>query len=231
MRPLLWCPLLLVVPATLPAQLRAPVDKSAIVNRMVTATASAGGVSQSAVQVSWTPVTNATEYRVLHGLDPNGPFAMAGVVAGGSTTFLDQGLVPGTGFYYRIEAYGSSPQIRTVVQASGPLAVLTASAGTLGASAPQNVRCTWNGNSCNITWDPVPGATGYAYWTKKMSVSPLGCFYMDRNTLPWNSMPFTRSTGPGCADSFQFAAYFVMANFPTPGAVYRVDGPRATFDP
>lgn len=62
------------------------------------------------VQVSWSP-SNAPDlagYLVLRSSSPDGPFVQLNLVPASNTTYVDEGLVPGATYYYRVVAVDRS---------------------------------------------------------------------------------------------------------------------------
>jgi len=112
-----------------------------------------GGNSQ--LSLTWTKVTGATSYRVYRRTEGNPwPVAPAGIVTG--TLFTDSGLTNGTTYQYTVAA----------VNASGGGAWSPVINGTPVASrkttAPVNVKVVAGYTQATVSWDPVPGATGYS---------------------------------------------------------------------
>jgi poly(3-hydroxybutyrate) depolymerase len=59
-------------------------------------------VSDDAVALAWRPVSGATAYKVYRGTGSQGPFTLAGSVAGPS--FGDSGLTPDRDYYWQVSA-------------------------------------------------------------------------------------------------------------------------------
>jgi hypothetical protein len=59
--------------------------------------------SASQVNLSWLPVSGATEYRILRSTTSGGPYTQIGTTTG--TTFSDTGLTCNTGFFYVVRAF------------------------------------------------------------------------------------------------------------------------------
>ena len=75
-----------------------------------TVPAAPGGVSASAtssnqIVISWTDLaTNETGYAVSRALASGGPFNVIATIAAGSSGYTNNGLLPGTTYYYRVQA-------------------------------------------------------------------------------------------------------------------------------
>ncbi|GFN32162.1 hypothetical protein PCURB6_24220 [Paenibacillus curdlanolyticus] len=100
-------------------------------------------VDMNSIQVSWRLVPGATGYDI----------EADGVVIdnGTSTTYIAQGLESNTEHSYRVRAKNGSIT-------SGWSALLTR---TTLSNVPVNLRTASSGTSVTLTWDPVPGASGY----------------------------------------------------------------------
>ncbi len=101
------------------------------------------------IVVTWDGVPGATGYEI----------SRDGVVASTKTSrwFTDLGRQPGTTYTYTVRAQFADGRY---TEASGPLAVTTQ--GSPVTEPPQNVRSTLQTRErIVVTWDGVPGATGY----------------------------------------------------------------------
>ena len=112
------------------------------------------GTFSDRIRVTWSEVVGATYYELYRSDIPSADFLRIDEVS--TTSYEDQGIVPGYTYYYRVKAcnsYGCSDFSET-------------DAGFAAASAPgapQNVEASDGTYSdrVRITWDPVPGAARY----------------------------------------------------------------------
>lgn len=121
--------------------------------------AAPGGLSASlasledAIQLTWSPVEQATGYRVFRASAQDGPYEQLAEVP--ALSYLDPVGVANQGvlYWYKVRACntaGCGPE-------AGPVP------GYAGRPpAPKNVQAsTTHGDRIVVTWDPVPGATYY----------------------------------------------------------------------
>ncbi len=104
------------------------------------------------VGLTWTASSGATSYHVKRATAGSGPFAViqSNIVG---TSFNDTGVVNGTTYFYFVSA--NSPGFESydsTVASATPLTALPVPTGLVGSAA--------NGGA-NLTWNAVPGATGY----------------------------------------------------------------------
>jgi fibronectin type 3 domain-containing protein len=134
-----------------------PVEAPAIPAN-VTATA-----GNKQVLIAWTAAPGATYYRVKRATDRRGPYVTVANVS--RVSHVDNGVENGMAYYYVVHALnaggrsGYSPRVSaTPVPPPPPPTSVIALAGNFRVS---------------LTWDAVPGATGYSI---KRSISPNGPF-------------------------------------------------------
>jgi predicted phage tail protein len=117
-------------------------------------------VATNRIRVAWSPVNNASFYRVYAAVAPNAPVYVA-TVRHPSTAFSHTGLAAGTTYRYSVTAVNAIGQ-------SAPSAIVEAA--TTGATGPTNVTATAISVSrVQLTWDPVANATSYQVFA---AVSP-----------------------------------------------------------
>jgi hypothetical protein len=193
----------------------------------------------SSIAIRWSAVAGAAEYRVFHGLSASGPWMPVARVPGGSVTQLDDaGLVPGTTFQYQVNAYADTSGQTLVGQMFGsgttaavaPLSVTASCApsGTLNGEPVSN--CTWN-------WPAAPPAAGYRMHRiyENTYLGTLAKCFTDEQTYDVAEPQYSRgdvtASNATCRHHFDFAALYQMRDFPTPGQVHTVEGPRTTWRP
>ncbi|MCU0248591.1 MAG: DUF1800 family protein [Vicinamibacterales bacterium] len=111
-------------------------------------TATAGNAR---VQLSWTPVTGATRYRIFRAT--TGTFAGPPIASVTGITFKNAGLTNGTTYYYRVTGWnpgGDSPPSDVAV--ATPMAPPAAPTGLTARAGDRKVTLSWAG---------VAGANGY----------------------------------------------------------------------
>jgi hypothetical protein len=126
----------------------------------------AGAVSSTVAQLSWTPVSGAQGYRVFQVV--NGQDVLLGTVSSSTTSVDVTGLTPGTTDSFQVQAFNS-----TSVAASSVVSV------TLPASqfvtAPQLTAVALSTTSVELSWNFEPQATGYnVYWSNGFRTVFLG---------------------------------------------------------
>ena len=112
--------------------------------------------NDNSIHVSWTASPGATQYNVYRYNGAKQAYVYIGTATG--TAYRDGGLVPGTTYYYKVNAVCKANGSTWV---SGfPAAV---SAKAVGAPvAPQNLKAAQYGESgIRLSWTASPGATGY----------------------------------------------------------------------
>lgn len=112
--------------------------------------AASDGTSASAIDVTWSPVSGATGYRILRAIGAGTP-AEVGTAAAAS--FSDSSASPATSYSYSVRA----------ITAAGDSASSAADTGWRNVAAPAAVSAS-DGTSTSaieISWDAVPQAIGY----------------------------------------------------------------------
>ena len=72
-------------------------------------TATAAGANQ--INLSWSAVSGATQYRILRGTTSGGPYTQIGTTTG--TTYSDTGLTCNTAYYYVVRAYNGCESVNS----------------------------------------------------------------------------------------------------------------------
>jgi hypothetical protein len=106
----------------------------------------------NAIDLSWSPVAGATEYRILRSPDAGTPFAQVAAVPGGTTTWQDSPVSGGVTWRYVVRAFESceSPDSSEAsAAATGPCTIGPAFGGVLSVSNPALSTCAlvvrWGG--------------------------------------------------------------------------------------
>ncbi len=131
-------------------------------------TSTCGG--NAPVQLTWTPSSGATEYRVLRNTLGCG-FGFTPVATVGSRTFFeDTEVAPGVTYYYSIQPVGQNPSCYG--QASNCVMVTPAACGASPVPPPSSVNLANAGpNSIQVSWTAAPGAGSYKILRKAGSCS------------------------------------------------------------
>jgi hypothetical protein len=103
--------------------------------------ATVGGSTQ--ITLTWDPVVGATKYEV----EADG----ASLEPGLSTSYVHSGLQPLSNHSYRVRAWN----------AGGAGEWTAAAEATTSLGQPQNIQTAADMSSIRLTWDQMPGATGY----------------------------------------------------------------------
>ncbi len=173
------------------------------------------GSSASAVEVTWSAVDGATEYRVYR-------FPNATNISSWSRrsnwqsgrSWSDPGATPGRTYWYRVKARNVSgesefsepdeghrandPDLCESDTECGVGEGCNVSAGTCGElpGVPQNVRAS-NGDRVWITWDNVPNADTYRVYSCSSSTNTNSCTPLGTT---WNtSRSYNDENADGCA--------------------------------
>jgi carboxypeptidase T len=125
--------------------------------------AAPGGVIATAngdnrIDVSWTEVPGATEYRVYRGLASGGPYSLAGTVPAPTTTFQDGGASGGATWYYVVRAYDvceSPSSVETSASTTGACTLGPGFAGVASVTDAAASTCT-----VNLTWSAATARCG-----------------------------------------------------------------------
>jgi hypothetical protein len=147
------------------------------------------GTRLTDVQVTWTAVAGATQYKILR----NG--AQVGTSA--APSYLDATAVPGTVYEYRVKASGSG----------GDGSESNANTGYRGLAPPTSVMASDGTSASNVTvtWTAVTGATGYKVF-RSGTVLPIGTpttnSFSDTSAILGTKYTYTvRATAAGVNDS------------------------------
>jgi fibronectin type 3 domain-containing protein len=117
--------------------------------------------SSSQINLSWSPVTGASAYRVLLSKVAGGPYSNVGAL--NATTFNTIGLSPATTYYFTIQATNTS----------GPSARSTEVSALTDPSAPTDLKATAvSVSEIDLTWNAVTGASGYVLQRSTTSGGP-----------------------------------------------------------
>ncbi|HEX5323258.1 MAG TPA: protease pro-enzyme activation domain-containing protein [Capsulimonadaceae bacterium] len=149
------------------------------------------------VALSWSPVPEATSYRVQRALVAGGPFATIATIAG--TSLNNIRLVNYHTYYYQICAVNMSGvgQPCTPVSAMPVLPI---------PNAPTNLKATLSGKRVYLRWTPATYAASYNIERSQTSGGPYTVIKSGDKTLP-----FIDATGVAGAQYF----YVVVATNPS----------------
>lgn len=115
-------------------------------------------VSGTTLRVSWNAIPGATGYRLWRSESPNSGYSW--VVNVGQATAVVTSVPSTKTYYYRVAALSGSEV--------GPLSVPVS--GTTAMTAPTiNPITRVSATSLRVSWNAVPGATGYRLWRSETS--------------------------------------------------------------
>ena len=219
-------------------ELTMPVRTHQLVPAPLTLTATAS--SPSSIMVQWPGVAGAAEYRVFHGPSPSGPWAPVARVPASVAQAEDRGLVPGTTFQYQVVAFsdtgGQSP-VGTILGAgtTGPVPALSGNV-TCGPTSTYADPVDGHVAQCTWTWAAVPLAVKYRahrILDSSFLATAANCPY--ESTTDLTATQYSRNDvqmyGAICQHHFEFGALYQMADYPAPGQVLTVEGPRYMWRP
>ena len=146
------------------------------------------GSSDAQLNVSWNSVTGATSYTVSRATTSGGPYTTLSRQAG--TTYVNNGLSPGTRYYYVVTATTS---IGTSANSS------QATAATLAQPVAPTVTATVaSTTSAHVSWTAVTatGSTGPTTYDVYSSTTPGGPYTLRAvlSTLSWPNNGLTHGT-------------------------------------
>ena len=127
-----------------------PVQTVPLAPTSVTAAAGNGELS-----LTWTKVAGATSYRIFRRTQEN-PWSATHLGTATGTLYTDSGLDNGTSYEYVVAAVGPGGVGARSQMVSG---IPTAAGRPV---APVNVAVQPGYTQATVTWDPVPGASGYS---------------------------------------------------------------------
>ncbi|MDE6000199.1 MAG: hypothetical protein K2H04_09070, partial [Bacteroidaceae bacterium] len=152
----------------------------AIVNRLHAPENVRGSAAGGKVTVTWDAVWGATSYNVFRSADGNS-FLPLGTSSG--TSFTDNEPLPGTNYYYCVQALGAH-DMQSGMSAAVHMTIVNR------LHTPENVRGSAAGGKVTVTWDAVEGATSYNVFRSAdgNSFLPLGTSsgtsFTDNEPLP-----------------------------------------------
>jgi len=142
-------------------------------------TITVGTVTSFSIGLSWTPIANATSYKLQR--DVSSSFINATTIATQSgTTFNDSGLLSGTSYYYRVNAVNADSAGAWSTTASAAttmtytLTTIAGTGGTVSSGGTYNtgstptITATPNTNYAFSSWTGSTGCSGVASHTITM---------------------------------------------------------------
>jgi fibronectin type 3 domain-containing protein len=109
---------------------------------------------QNKIKVNWNAVAGADFYEIFRSSQSNRGYILVGQVKG--RTFFDEGLSPGSRYFYSIRAINAAGASSFSAIALG---LTQERQNDLGI--PQNLRGVAESGVVSLLWDPVQGATAY----------------------------------------------------------------------
>jgi len=185
--------------------------------------------SDSTATISWDPVSDAETYTIYLSTTPNIDPASATRVENVSPPYTMAGLVNGTTYYFRVEAFCTNTN-----RASEPSAELSVTPKTPPPGAPANISAMAGDSFVVLQWSPVAGATSYnLYWGVATGISKMAGEHFNGVTSPYihyipisdtGSMPgqgeggsSSHSTGTTTSHSAKVAVLESMSSASTEG--------------
>ncbi len=158
--------------------------------------------SATQVTVAWTDrSSNETGFQVYRSTTATGGFAaISGVLAAGSTSFVDSTVVSGTQYFYRVDVSNWAATVQSAVSVG-----VTPGAAVVTLAAPVNlVVAAVTANPPVLGWtDASTGETAYRVQRRTVTLSNTGArtngAYATVGTLAANAAAFTDSARPANA--------------------------------
>lgn len=121
---------------------------------------SAKAITGKRIQVAWSPVTNATGYRVYR-KTAGGSWKKLATISSKNTSFTDTTPVAGIKYLYTVRAYykGANGNIWTGFESGLSAVALPQAPKLVGAKAKAY-------NAITVSWKEVPGVSGYGIFRK-----------------------------------------------------------------
>ena len=127
------------------------------------------------IELNWDAVTGATEYRVYR-KPSGGSYSVVATVT--DTHYTDTGLTDGTTYYYKVAAANINGQETLSAEINAKPRV----------TPPINVIATPGASQVVLTWDAVPGATGYKIRNGTTSGSYGSSKSSSTNSYTWTGL-------------------------------------------
>jgi len=110
------------------------------------------------ITISWSPVSNATGYRIYRSTNSSSGYSSIGTSM--ASPYTDKTVASGTTYYYKVVAFNSNGE---GVMSEYDYAITP-------PSAPTNVSATINSSgSITISWQSIPNVTGYRIYRSTSS--------------------------------------------------------------
>ncbi len=123
--------------------------------------------SDNAVTLSWAPLSGVSQYILYVSDSPSGPFSK--LTATNLTSFTQTGLTCGKEYFYEIRACRLLGTVTVSEKLSAPISAVPFPAVP---GNPKAAPATYN--SINLSWEPVPAATGYVVYLSSSPTGPFG---------------------------------------------------------
>lgn len=129
----------------------------------------ASALSTSSVRLNWIDTSaNETAFVISRRMLPGGAFAVGATVAANTTTYVDTGLAPATGYEYRVRAHNGT-------LASAESNVANVATPQLPPPAPASLSASaLTANSVRVAW--VDGSNNEAQFEIQRRLTPVGAF-------------------------------------------------------
>ena len=161
------------------------------------------------VTLTWNTVSNSTGYNVWRGTSTGNEILLA--VAGG-TTYTDYAVANGTTYYYKIATVnnGGAGTLSSEVSATPTAASVTAPPALTAPATPTGVLASPGLGQIVVTWNVVPGATGYAVY--RSTTSGAEVFLKSLGNLKHTDEVNPDSSWPGIVNGTTYYYKVVAAN-------------------
>lgn len=166
--------------------------------------------SATQINLSWTAVSGATEYRIYRATTSGGPYTQVGTATG--TTFSNTGLTCNTAYYYVVRSYASCESGNST-QASGTTSACTGNVLTNGVAVTGLSGATGSQQSWTMA---VPAGASNLSFVTAGGTGDVD-MYVKFGSAPTTSTYDCRPYASGNAETCSFAApstgtYYVMLN-------------------
>jgi hypothetical protein len=142
--------------------------------------------SATTIEVAWSDVSGETGYRVERSLDADAGWLEVATTLAGVTSYADDGLVPGTTYFYRVfatAAEGDSPPSDVVSATTAETPAVPATVVAV-SGAPDQIDISWADGSDETGYRVERSADGVTGWSAIATTGQDVTTYSDTGLAP-----------------------------------------------